>query len=164
MDNWEWLLVSFLTNGLRCREALPSVSNGSHRRHRKEILMSTYYDNVVWCMFFVCVISSIPIYWCTTCVCDLHRAPLNCTLYKYSLFEPDICRGRAVLMQKGPHSDTLGSWATCVGVCVPVRTRVSANKCLVLLTYCMHGIPNLYTHCSFFVQLLYPPCMQHFVY
>lgn len=131
---------------------------------QKEILMSTDYDNVVWCTFFVSVISSIPIYRCTNCVRDLHCAPLNCTLYKCSLFEPDICRGRAILMQKGPHSDTLGSRATCASVCVPVRTRVSTNKCLVLLTYCMHGIPDMYTHCSFFVQFLYPLCMQHFVY
>jgi len=36
-----------LMNGLRCQEALPSVSNGSHCCHRKEMLMSTDYDNVV---------------------------------------------------------------------------------------------------------------------
>jgi hypothetical protein len=36
-----------LMNGLKCQEALPSVSDGSHCRHRKEMLMSSDYDNVV---------------------------------------------------------------------------------------------------------------------
>lgn len=41
------IISVILMNGLRCQEALPGVSNGSHRCHRKEILMSTDYDNVV---------------------------------------------------------------------------------------------------------------------
>jgi len=41
------IISVILMNGLRCQEALPSVSNGSHRCHRKEIFMSTDYNNAV---------------------------------------------------------------------------------------------------------------------